>query len=265
MKSQLVFRWSDCDLVSSVSEWNVGFESDGLVFPDGNWDLVFYRHGQEVGTFITGQSTKATKLPFVSGDQVLAISFKAGTYLPNLPASYLVNNVARLKSRGTRFELGTVALEIPRFDNAEDLVRRLIGQGLLRSDSLVSGVLAGHALSVSTRSFQRHFTRATGLSPHHYQLILRAKKTVGLLQEGHAASRVAAMADYADQAHMCRSLKAITGLTPGEIQAGDLRMSFLFNTRIPDSSIVHPKQRGREGTFLLKGEDDGVFDHGSQR
>ncbi|MCA9947639.1 MAG: AraC family transcriptional regulator, partial [Anaerolineales bacterium] len=63
-----------------------------------------------------------------------------------------------------------------------------------------------------------HFMAVTGMSPRKFSLIERARKAVDLLQTGLPASQVAVDAGYSDQPHLCRSLKAIMGQTPMQIQ-----------------------------------------------
>ena len=64
---------------------------------------------------------------------------------------------------------------------------------------------------------QRHFLRTTGLTYKAFTQIERAQKALGLLQQGRPAADVAFALGYADQPHMIRSVKAIMGLTPGQI------------------------------------------------
>ena len=219
MKSQLIVRSSDSPLIHSVSFWTIGDEATILACPDGLWDLVVYKKDQKSIILVTGQTTQAVALPFTPGDEILTISFKPGSYFPFLPGDKLLDRAEVLKTSGKRFELDFDTIEIPQFDNAEDLVRQLQKKEALKSDELVSSFFTERPLAASVRSIQRHFQYATGLSPREFFLIERARRAMDLLKGGLAASEVALVAGYSDQAHLSRSLKSIMGQTPTQIQA----------------------------------------------
>ncbi len=220
MESRLVTRASDSPLVHSVSMWTIGDEAKILACPDGFWDLVVYKKDGETVVLLTGQTTQAVNLPFSEGDEILTISFNPSTFLSFLPARNLVDRAELLERRGDWFNLVSDAVEIPTFDNAEDLVRRLEREELLRSDELVASYVSGHPMAASVRSVQRHFLQTTGMSPRDFFLIERAHRAASLLHSGLSASQVAVTAGYSDQAHLCRSLKRFLGLTPVQIQTG---------------------------------------------
>jgi hypothetical protein len=180
--------------------------------------LVVYRSEHAAVLLLTGQTTRAVDLPFVPGDEILTISFHAGTFLPFLPASDLVDRAEVLPLRGGRFELGFDTLEVPSFDNAEDLIRALGRRGLIDSDPYVTGSRDGRPLATSTRTLQRHFLRTTGLTPRAFEAIARAQRAAELLKAGRPPVWVAAETGYADQAHLTRSLKRLVGQTPSQLK-----------------------------------------------
>ncbi len=61
----------------------------------------------------------------------------------------------------------------------------------------------------------RVFRRDYGVSPHEHQRRLRLVRACRLLAAGTPPSRAAYEAGFADQSHLSRRLKALTGLTPG--------------------------------------------------
>jgi AraC-like DNA-binding protein len=69
----------------------------------------------------------------------------------------------------------------------------------------------------------RAFRQATGLTPHAYQMQarIRVARESFLRQERLAA--VAAAVGFADQAHMTRVFKSVTGATPGQYRAAAAR------------------------------------------
>jgi len=216
MSERLEVRPSDSPLVHAVSRWTIGGGSHRAC-PDGFWDLVVYRSERAAVLLLTGQTTRAVDLPFAPGDEILTISFQAGTFLPFLPASDLVDRAEVLPFSGGRFELGFDTLEVPSFDNAEDLIRALTRRGLIDSDPYVAASTAGRPIATTTRTLQRHFVRTTGLTPRDFEAIARARRAAELLRAGHPPVRVAAEAGYADQAHLTRDFTAMTGRTPREL------------------------------------------------
>jgi AraC-like DNA-binding protein len=65
----------------------------------------------------------------------------------------------------------------------------------------------------------RVFRRETGLSPHAYQILVRARLAKSLLLQGFPIARVAADTGFSDQAHLTRHFKRIFGVTPGRYLA----------------------------------------------
>ncbi len=131
------------------------------------------------------------------------------------------NNVGIICSPGVfaapHIEHALAAWQSPTFDNAERFVERLADKHLLASDLVVRQIVAGRYMPVTLRTIQRHFITAIGLTPTYIQHIQRANKAVELLQHGNNILRVVDELDYADQAHLTRSVKQVSGCTPGQI------------------------------------------------
>ncbi|NIZ14263.1 AraC family transcriptional regulator [Phaeobacter sp. HF9A] len=64
------------------------------------------------------------------------------------------------------------------------------------------------------------FRRATGLPPHAWHLQRKVLLVKRLLREGLSPAAAAAQAGFADQSHMGRHFRAITGITPGAFARG---------------------------------------------
>lgn len=67
---------------------------------------------------------------------------------------------------------------------------------------------------LSAFHFIRVFARATGLTPHTHLNQVRVRKAKNLLAKGEPLSVVAAETGFADQSHLTRRFKSITGMTP---------------------------------------------------
>ncbi len=74
---------------------------------------------------------------------------------------------------------------------------------------------------MSPRTVERHFTRITGRSPRQVRQIARAREAAARLRTGEAIADVAYELGYADQSHLTRDVKRLTGYTPAESQRRD--------------------------------------------
>lgn len=72
--------------------------------------------------------------------------------------------------------------------------------------------------------FCRLFRKATGLTPHAFQLACKVRLARRLLREGRAAAEAAARAGFTDQSHMHKAFALHHGLTPRQF----MRRSFPF-------------------------------------
>lgn len=222
--------------------------------PDGCWDLVMIRSRGRTMMVQTGLITRPVLLDFDEGDEYVAVSFKPGVFMPKRPGSHMVDRgIEQPVTTRRSFRLDGETFEIPTFENAEGLVGRLVRRGLLCRDTIVERVLDGDRRAASPRTVQRHFVHALGITSKHLELIDRAQSAVSLLQRGYAPTDVAFSLGYADQAHMTRWVKRITGQTPGALVAlffktpvgrpGDLHA----HDDIDHSPIHDPGPAGRSG------------------
>jgi len=211
-------RASDSPLVAHITR--VRYEEDwqGFTTPDGCWDLVVRKVGGRVQVLQTGVITRPVALTYAAGDEYLSISFKPGVFMPAMSGLEMVNRgLERPTSSSRSFWLEQERLEIPTFDNAEGLVRRLSERGLLVRDEIVEGIVEHRPRATTPRSMQRHFQRALGITAKQLAQIERARRAIDLLGCGRRAVDVALELGYADQAHMTRALKALMGRTPRQI------------------------------------------------
>ena len=65
------------------------------------------------------------------------------------------------------------------------------------------------------------FTRITGRSQRQVRQIARAREAAARLRTGEAIADVAYELGYADQSHLTRDVKRLTGYTPAESQRRD--------------------------------------------
>ena len=119
---------------------------------------------------------------------------------------------------------------------------------MIERDAAVVAALQGEPLALSTRTAQRHFLHATGMTHERLRQIDRARLATNLLRDGIAINEVAHEAGYFDQAHLTRSLKALIGLTPSKISREERQLSFLYKTAKlsgPYDGSLSPQRKSR--------------------
>lgn len=82
---------------------------------------------------------------------------------------------------------------------------------------------------ITRRQLERDFARWIGTSPRHLAQVARLQSVSRHAARGWSLAHVAAEAGYADQAHMSRAVRALTGVTPRRfVQAASTPMSSAF-------------------------------------
>jgi hypothetical protein len=188
--------------------------------PDGCWDMVFLKRGDDLMVLRTGLTTKTVIHEAAAGDEILSIAFAPDTFMPLMPGELMLNEGVPLQKIGRdRFWIGTDVVEIPDFGNADAFVDSLVRREIVQRNGLVTSIVSGQPMAMTERTMQRHFLRTTGLTYKSFTQIERAQKAMALLQMGRPAADVAFALGYADQPHLIRSLKAIMGETPRALAA----------------------------------------------
>jgi methylphosphotriester-DNA--protein-cysteine methyltransferase len=122
------------------------------------------------------------------------------------------------------FELAGLEWPLPTYETVDDFVAELEKIGLLSDDPVVMAALRGDDPTTSTRSVQRHVAHVTGLTANRIRQIVRARTAAEMLQRGDSILDVTHELGYADQAHLTRDLKRMTGFTPGKTRDRDERI-----------------------------------------
>lgn len=225
-------RTADSPFIERV--WSCHSERGGtfLSVASSHWELVVTRlQGQSMVT-LRGPETRPTEVPCPAEGEWLAIRFKAGTFMPHLPAARLMNTLGvNLPQVSTRaFLLEGRRWEVPTFENAETFVKRLVSKGLVASDAEVIAALRDDPTSLSTRSAQRRFLQVVGMTHTSLRQIERARRAVNLLRDGGSIADVVWKCGYYDHAHLTRSLRRWIGLTPTGVCNAETQLSFLYKT-----------------------------------
>ncbi len=122
---------------------------------------------------------------------------------------------------GESFLLAGDEWPMPTFESADDFVAELERRELLGDDPVVMAALRGDDPGLNRRSVQRHVSRVTGLRANQIRQIVRARTASERLQRGESILDVAHDLGYADQAHLTRDLRRMTGFTPGQTKDRD--------------------------------------------
>ena len=225
-------RLSDSPFVERV--WRAHSERAGtfLSVAASHFEMAVTRHRGKIFLTLRGPETKATTADCPADGEWLGIRFKLGTFIPALLPGNLLDrrDVTLAGASKHAFWLNGSAWEYPDFENADVFVARLARKGVISRDAIVDAVLHDHAQTVSVRSAQRHFLRATGMTYSTWRQIERARHATNLLRDGVSILDTVYQAGYFDQPHLTRSLTYRIGQTPAEIIRASRQLSFLYKT-----------------------------------
>ena len=185
--------------------------------------MVIAKYRGRTTISLHGPATGATCQEFPPEAEWFGITFKLGTFVPDiLPGSLIDGLIVLPETSGRSFWLCHSAWEFPNFENADTFVDRLVRAGILMHEPIANGSGQGQSQSLSLRTVQYRFLRSTGLSQRTIRQIERARYAAALLQRGVSILDAVYEAGYSDQPHLTRSLKHFIGLTPAEIPSAPI-------------------------------------------
>src|SRR5262249_40904223 len=136
----------------------------GTAIADSHWHMIIMRLDGKTNIAITGPLTQLNRRAHRAGAEYIGIRFKLGTYMPHFPITRVINDGMVLPLASSKsFWLYGSAWEFPSEANVDVFVDRLVRQGIVVREPLVTSALQGHLQDVSSRSVQRRFLQATGL------------------------------------------------------------------------------------------------------
>jgi Helix-turn-helix domain len=199
--------------------WRTHDTSDGtyLAAADACWDMIFIRSADGTRVLLSGPSSTITPVPYRAGNRNVGIRFVRGSFLTHVPATVMVDTTITLPmTNAESFGLAGYDWPVPTYESVEDFVAGLDARGLLSDDPVVLAVLRGDSPGTSPRSVQRRFSQVTGLTEKRIRTIIRARTAADMLGRGVSILDVTHELGYADQAHLTRELRLLTGYTPGQ-------------------------------------------------
>lgn len=227
--------------------WHDGGVAEHRVLPDGCLDILRCAEGR---LWLVPTTAAAVVVPVPAA--VTGLRFHPGALprLLRLPADALGPDAGPLPLAdvapwlASAEDLDEVAARLARRrPDAEILPDRRLRLALrwLRLAAVPVERVA-EAAGLSPRQFHRRCTAATGLSPKTLARVLRLQRLLPGLRAGQPAAALAAAAGFADQAHMTRDLRHLTGLTPTALAAEVRRVRFVQdgNGGAGHSGAPHP-------------------------
>lgn len=198
------------------------------------WELVFWEQYGRLFVAAGGPETGASAARVPDETESFGITFSHGTSMPHLPVPQLVDAHIRCPHVTAKsFVLRGEEWTLPDFDNAEVFADRLVREGVLVRDPLISDAIEGELLRmVGARSVQRRVAAGTGLTLGAIRQIERAREAAILLVEGVAPLDVVHRLGYFDQPHLARSLTRFIGRTATQLRKHDnlKPLSLLYKT-----------------------------------
>jgi AraC-like DNA-binding protein len=203
----------------------------GLILPDGCSDL-FWQEG--VGATVAGPDTGPASIEPVPGAVTVGVRFRpaAGGLVLALPLSELRDQRVPLTDVLPGPAAGLTAALPP----AEAAARMLGLAGRLVADSAADPAMTravtllrdpaartediADQVGLSERQLRRRSQAAAGYGPKTLQRVLRFQRFVRLLDASPALPDLAAaavLAGYADQPHLTRECRALSGHTPAAL------------------------------------------------
>ncbi len=221
------------------------------VLPDGCVDIVWI---DDAPPLVAGPATRHVIVDLPAGTEVLGLRMRPGqaAALLGLPADQILDaNVALGDLWGAAADRWNGLAGEDRPGKLDVLVAAMLGRESKgpRGDPAVEACVAWLArhpagriddladvADLSLRQLQRRFRSAVGYGPKTFHRIVRLQRLLELAEHSRRSLRLADLsqaAGYADQAHMNREVRDLTGLIPSVLltdRGSTLSMSELFKT-----------------------------------
>ena len=184
----------------------------------GQLEMIITRRSGDSNLSVWGPSQNATVVTCPKDAEFVGIRFSLGTYMSSLLTLELVNtNISIPTTTPNHIRLDGYKWQLPKYDEVEMFVAKLVKRNVITRDTVISAVLQGHSTDLSVRSVQRRFRSIVGLSQRRLYQVERANEAVTLLQQGISILDTVHKTGYFDQPHLTRALKQLIGKTPAEI------------------------------------------------
>lgn len=230
------------------------------LFPDAGVHLLFRRSPAGCRAVLLGPAAERATVERAPGAEYLGVRFRAGQAprlaavasaaltdahvdldaVAGVPVPEVERRLAALPDVRHRCRaLAALACEAPGWLVADPVVRR--GARLLEeAEGQLKVTELARALRLAPRSVERRFRLAFGMTPKRFARLVRLRYVLGALRAGDRETLAALAAElgYADQAHLVRDFKGLTGRPPGAPDAARNR-----RVERPETRVVHRVRR----------------------
>ncbi len=205
--------------------------TSGQVLPDGCMDLLWW----DDRLVVAGPDRHAQPTAVATGRPVSGLRFAPGTLpvLLGVPAAALCDQRVPLDALWASAEVRRLEEQVAAAPDAVAGLEAVAATRLQRTapvDPLVlavaSSLAAGDPVSavadrvgLGARQLHRRSLTAFGYGPKVLVRILRLQRALGLAHQARPLAEVAAVAGYADQAHLARDARDLTGCTMSQLTA----------------------------------------------
>ncbi|MBF6336878.1 AraC family transcriptional regulator [Nocardia abscessus] len=201
------------------------------VLPDGCMDLI-WMSGRLI---VAGPDTRAHHPGVSPGGRYIGVRFFPGTapallgvsarelrdqrvdltqLWPSATVRSLVGRLADADDPAAALE-GIVLRRAADAEPADPLLRRVVGA--LESGRPVAAV--AEAAGLGERTLHRRCVHAFGYGPKTLARVLRMQRALAAARSGVPLADTATLAGFADQAHLSREVRALAGISMGELLA----------------------------------------------
>lgn len=231
--------------ISGATAWVSSGGGETRVLPDGCLDLLWF----DGALVVAGPDTRAYRSA-APVDGVVGLRFGPGltpAWL-GVPAAELVDQRVRLDDLWPGAEVRRLTDRVASAGNQAHVLEAITGPrlaarppdpvarhvaGLLAAGWSVSGAAA--AVGLGERQLHRRSTVAFGYGPKTLARILRLDRALTLARAGVPAIECADRAGFADQAHLARDVRSLTGVTLTEL-TGSQPSGANRSTELPSGS-----------------------------
>jgi AraC-like DNA-binding protein len=214
-------------------------DQSGVILPDGRVDVVWTGGGQPL---LAGPQTRFLPRPLQPPFSAIGARFYPGVGPPLLglpayelvdmhvpltaldtdPAVALSERLASLDAAPGQATVATLSDALVKLvDRVETLDPLVRGAARLLDASRTTVSHIAHELALSERQLERRFRESVGYGPKTLHRILRFRRFLAELSQRRDGSdglaRIAATAGYADQAHLTRESRRLSGFSPSQL------------------------------------------------
>ena len=197
------------------------------IVPDGCIDLIWSSYDQAV--HVAGPDTRPVEAHLRPGEEFAAVRFRPGAAAAvlGLPAD-AVRDARVPLAEIWHHDAARIADLVAKARDRSRVLESLVAEWVLSAgppDRTVAGVVRAVATGSPVRSLaadlgysERHLRRlclhAFGYGPKTLHRIMRFQRAVRLVRAGRPLGDVAAACGFADQAHLTREVRALSGRPP---------------------------------------------------